>query len=107
MNAYRLTSQAEQDLTEISAYIAEDSIESAIRVVGRFHDTFEFLAANPEIGHLRQDLTTHPFRFFSLYSYVIIYKPDHAGITRPQCTTVNFLVSVSSTPSALTFNVAR
>lgn len=37
------------------------------------------LARNPDRGHLRKDLTTKPVRFWSIYSYLIIYDPA----TRP------------------------
>lgn len=37
------------------------------------------LAQMPEVGHLRQDLSEEPLRFWMIYSYLIIYRPE----TRP------------------------
>lgn len=31
------------------------------------------------MGHLREDLTRRPFRFWPVYSYLIVYRPE----TRP------------------------
>ncbi len=33
------------------------------------------LADNPEVGHLREDLASEPLRFWTIYSYMIIYRP--------------------------------
>jgi len=34
------------------------------------------LAQSPLMGHLREDLTDEPVRFWSVYSYVIVYDPE-------------------------------
>ena len=34
------------------------------------------LAANPNLGHLRQDLADEPLRFWQVYSYLVIYRPQ-------------------------------
>jgi antitoxin ParD1/3/4/toxin ParE1/3/4 len=34
------------------------------------------LAACPGIGHLRNDLTDEPVRFWCIYSYLIVYRPE-------------------------------
>jgi antitoxin ParD1/3/4/toxin ParE1/3/4 len=33
------------------------------------------LASNPESGHLRQDLTPLPVKFWPVFSYLIVYDP--------------------------------
>lgn len=33
------------------------------------------LARNPELGHIRRDLTSKLVRFWPVYSYLIIYDP--------------------------------
>jgi plasmid stabilization system protein ParE len=33
------------------------------------------LARNPDLGHLRRDLTSKPVRFWAVHSYLIIYDP--------------------------------
>jgi plasmid stabilization system protein ParE len=41
---------------------------------------FRLLASNPEAGHLRQDLTTLPVKFWSVFSYLIVYDPAASPI---------------------------
>jgi antitoxin ParD1/3/4/toxin ParE1/3/4 len=36
----------------------------------------EQLSRFPEMGHLREDLTSEPFRFWPVYSYLIVYLPE-------------------------------
>jgi plasmid stabilization system protein ParE len=36
-------------------------------------EVFELLGQHPDIGHFREDLTTHAVRFFPVYSYLVIY----------------------------------
>lgn len=71
-----LTPAARDDLTEISAYIRQDSIEAARRVRAELREAMARLAQSPLMGHLREDLTDTPVRFWSVYSYVIVYDPD-------------------------------
>ncbi|HVC62235.1 MAG TPA: type II toxin-antitoxin system RelE/ParE family toxin [Acetobacteraceae bacterium] len=47
----------------------------ARRVLGEITSAFQFLAANPGIGHLRTDLTGEKLKFWRVFSYLIIY--DH------------------------------
>ena len=35
-----------------------------------------YLAANPGGGHWRRDLTDESVRFYSVYSYLIVYRPQ-------------------------------
>jgi plasmid stabilization system protein ParE len=50
-----------------------DRVETVIR------EKIVFLAGTPGAGHWRRDLTGEPVRFFSVYSYLIVYRPE----TRP------------------------
>jgi antitoxin ParD1/3/4/toxin ParE1/3/4 len=34
------------------------------------------LAEAPGLGHLRDDLTDEPLRFWAVYSYLIVYRPE-------------------------------
>ncbi len=70
---YILTSQAQLDLQEIWRYIALDNSIAADRVEIELYAEFERLAHNSNIGHKREDITKKPVRFWSLYSYQIIY----------------------------------
>jgi antitoxin ParD1/3/4/toxin ParE1/3/4 len=46
-----------------------DRVESVIR------ERIVFLARTPGGGHWRKDLTGEPVKFFSVYSYLIVYRP--------------------------------
>jgi toxin ParE1/3/4 len=35
-----------------------------------------FLGKNPGTGHWRKDLTSEALKFFPVYSYLIVYRPD-------------------------------
>jgi len=54
---YYLSPEARANLDEICAFVADDSVDAALRVLDALEDAFEQLAAMPEIGHRRQDLT--------------------------------------------------
>jgi len=77
---YVLAPQAALDLFEIWDYIKEqtgpviaDRVESAIK------EKIALLAGTPGAGHRRTDLTNADVRFFAVYSYLIVYRPE----TRP------------------------
>ncbi len=78
---YRLTPEAQANVDKICAFIAEDSIDAALHVLNAFEDAFSLLAATPEIGHKREDLTTRPVKFWTVYSYLIVYDPASAPLT--------------------------
>jgi len=71
-----LAPQAALDLVEIWRYIKEqtsltiaDRVESAIREKKSF-------SRNPGAGHSRKDLTDEDVKFFPVYSYLIVYRPQ-------------------------------
>jgi len=56
--AYRLTPRAREGFHRILIYVEETfGLEVADRVVTELEGAFELLAANPEVGHQREDLT--------------------------------------------------
>lgn len=79
MYDFVLTPEALDDLIGIQDYIAQDNPNAASRVIDECFESFAKLAESPFIGHKREDLTSHEVRFWSLYSYVIIYDAN----TRP------------------------
>jgi antitoxin ParD1/3/4/toxin ParE1/3/4 len=79
MAPYLLTNLAKADVREIVSYIRKRSPEAATRVRGELRDAMRLVAEFPGIGHLREDVTDEPIRFWSVYSYLIAYRPD----TRP------------------------
>jgi plasmid stabilization system protein ParE len=70
-----LTPAARDDLTEISTYLRQDSPEAARRVRAELREAMRRLAQSPRMGHIREDLTDAPARFWSVYSYIIVYDP--------------------------------
>ncbi len=76
MTPFVLTPLAEQDLDEIWTYLAEDRIVTADRVLSALEKAMRKLAKTPGIGHLREDLADRRHRFFLVYSYLIVYRPD-------------------------------
>jgi antitoxin ParD1/3/4/toxin ParE1/3/4 len=78
---YRLTRQAEADVEEITAFIAADNVDAAVKVAMALEDAFALLASQPDVGHKRQDLTDRPLKFWSVYSYLIVYDPASQPLT--------------------------
>ena len=74
---YILAPQAARDLVEIWSYIMKESNrETADRVESVIRSKFLYLASFPNGGHSRPDLTSVDVRFFSVYSYLIVYRPE-------------------------------
>jgi plasmid stabilization system protein ParE len=67
---------AEQDIDEVITYLAKENPSAAHSFLDALFDTMQLLADNPEIGHLRNDLTDKPVKFWPFkWHYLIIYKP--------------------------------
>ena len=74
---YVLAPQAALDLFEIWSYIQEQSnAKAADRVESVIRERITFLAGAPGAGHSRKDLTHLSVRFFPVYSYLIVYRPE-------------------------------
>ena|SRR5271157_1567181 len=72
-----LAPQAAADLAEIWRYIKEQSsVAMADRVELAILEKFAFLAQTPEAGHHRSNLTDENVKFFPVYSYLIVYRPE-------------------------------
>ncbi len=80
MKRFRLSCEAAGDITQIFDYIAEDSIDAAQRVRAEIYDELKKLAANPGLGHKRQDLTNRELLFWPVYSYLVIYQPNTSPV---------------------------
>ena len=74
MKSFILTPRAEQDVSDIWDYIADDSIEAADRVLAALEKTMQRLAKNSGIGHMREELADRRHRFFLAYTYLIVYR---------------------------------
>jgi toxin ParE1/3/4 len=69
-----ITRRAYKDLNEIWDYIANDSVESANRVVDRIYEALATIETNPRAGHTRDDVGDSALRFWSVYSYLVVYR---------------------------------
>ena len=76
MNPYKLMPEAEQDLTDIVDRIALNSPRNALKVFDKIHAAAQLLADMPLMGHTREDVTDKPVRFWSVYKYLIVYRPE-------------------------------
>jgi toxin ParE1/3/4 len=74
---YILAPQAALDLFEIWHYIKEQtSVTLADRIESAIRERMAFLAGTPGAGHHRKDLTDENVKFFPVYSYLIVYRPE-------------------------------
>jgi len=72
-----LSTPASDDLDEILTYVLEQSgPQRAQHVANRLQKDFCKLADSPGLGHKREDLTSAPVLFWTVWSYLVIYKPD-------------------------------
>jgi antitoxin ParD1/3/4/toxin ParE1/3/4 len=77
MRRYTLAPEAVRDLLEIWRYLMKEAgQETAERVESVIRSKFVYLAKFPGAGHWRRDLTSAEVRFFAVYSYLIVYRPE-------------------------------
>lgn len=74
---YVLAPEAARDLAGIWRYLRDESSEdTADRVESIIRSKFAYLAEFPNAGHYRRDLTSADVRFYSVYWYLIVYRPE-------------------------------
>ena len=80
MKRFVLTGPAARDLDQIKSYLTEKAGPSVTRrVMKEIRHALDFLGTDPLAGHVREDLTSRPVRFWAVYSYLIVYDSE----TRP------------------------
>ena len=80
MKRFVLTRPAERDLEQIKIFLVQKAGPViARRVLKDIRGALEFLGNEPGAGHIREDLTSHPLKFWPVYSYLIVYDP----VTKP------------------------
>lgn len=79
MTRFALTPAAKADLVELYDLTEQDDPRAASRVLARLRTAMRRLARTPGLGHLREDLADEALRFWPVYSYLIVYRPE----TRP------------------------
>ncbi|HZP82832.1 MAG TPA: type II toxin-antitoxin system RelE/ParE family toxin [Chthonomonadaceae bacterium] len=76
MRRYIIAPKAAEDLTEIRAYLKREAgLRVAQSTLNKIKDAFLFLSRNPGAGHVREDLTDEPVKFWPVFSYLIVYNP--------------------------------
>src|SRR5208337_4397300 len=74
---YKLAPEAVRDLLDIWRYLKKEAgQETADRVESVIRSKLVYLANFPGAGHWRRDLTSAEVRFFPVYSYLIVYRPE-------------------------------
>jgi plasmid stabilization system protein ParE len=76
MARFHLSKAATRDLQQIIGYIRQRSTTAAKRVKAELRSEMIKLVSMPHMGHKREDATATHLRFWSLYSYLIVYNPD-------------------------------
>ena len=80
MTPYILAPEALQDLQELWDYIATENLDAADRMIDTLFAAFERLAAMPGLGHRREDLTDRPLRFWTVDTYLVLYRAERTPI---------------------------
>jgi toxin ParE1/3/4 len=75
----RRTARAEDDLTEIWAYIARDNPPAADRLLDLLDEKTRMLAQSPKTGAARDDIAVG-VRHFPVGNYLILYRDIGDGI---------------------------
>ena len=74
---YILSPEAALDLAGIWHYIGRNAtVMIADRVERVIREKMALLAAASGVGHWRHDLTDEAVKFFPVYSYLIVYRPE-------------------------------
>jgi toxin ParE1/3/4 len=74
-----LRPQAEADILDIWAYIAEDSLVDADRWIDRLDESFMLWATQPKMGRPRDELSLG-MRSLPFGRYVVFFEPRPDGI---------------------------
>lgn len=73
------TEQADEDLMDIWAYIAQDNPRAADRLSDEIEGKFMLLAEQPYLGPARPDIASE-LRYFPVGNYLILYREIAEGI---------------------------
>lgn len=76
MKPFTLSPEAERDLDNIKDYLLDKAGVRVTRYVMRkLREGMRFVGRNRQAGHVREDLTERPVKFWPLFSYLIVYDP--------------------------------
>ena len=74
-HSVRLLSSAENDLSEIVSYIAEDDHAAGIAMLERFESGFESLGSSPRLGRVPKEdsIAAYGYRYLVVANYLVFY----------------------------------
>lgn len=77
MKRFVLTRSAERDLDLVKAYLIEKAGPTVTRSVMKdIRSGLSLLGSEPGAGHVREDLTDRPLKFWLVHPYLIVYEPE-------------------------------
>jgi toxin ParE1/3/4 len=80
MPRVQFSNLAENDLEDISDFIALDSCDAAVAFIHRLRNTCHELADHPDMGVQRSHFKGSNLRFFSVGQYLIFYRKILNGV---------------------------
>ena len=81
MKRFVLTRPAERDLEQIKIFLVRKAGPViARRVLKHIRHALSLLGNQPGAGHVREDLTIRPLKFWPVYSYLIVYDPGSTPV---------------------------
>ena len=73
MKRFVLTRPAERDLDQIKRFLIKKAGPAIMRkVLQEIRGAMKLLGNEPRAGHVREDLTSRPVKFWPVYSYLIV-----------------------------------
>ncbi len=84
MSRYTVSPEAEDDLLDIWAFVADDNPGAADRLIDTFYEHFIELARQPAMGRKRPEFQGPNYRSFPIGNYLVFYQPfdNHIEIAR-------------------------
>ena len=77
MKRYIIAPEAGEDIKAIKAYLKREAgLSVANSTLKKIRDAFELLRRTPGLGHIREDLTDEPVKFWPVFPYLIVYNPS-------------------------------
>ena len=77
----RILPRAKTDLDDIWEHIAPDSFTAADRVEIELQEAIRDLLQFPGKGHTRDDVQDKTLRFWTVYSYLIVFRYEDRSLT--------------------------
>ncbi len=76
MTGFVFSETARKDMLALWEYIAQDDIDAADRVRDTIREAINNLVTLPGMGHRRDDVADETLRFWPVFSYLIVYRPQ-------------------------------